>query len=88
MNFPFLLQDWCSHHGAECLAVQLPGRGMRVKEPFLPSMQELARQLLPVVASLLQDTPYIVCYAVQDCLICQMRQPPAQHKHVSCIARS
>lgn len=56
-----MLQDWCRHHGAECLAVQLPGRGMRAKEPFLPSLQEAARQLLPVVASLLQDTPYIVC---------------------------
>ncbi|KAL3140709.1 hypothetical protein ABBQ32_005265 [Trebouxia sp. C0010 RCD-2024] len=54
------LLDWCRQVGAECLAVQLPGRGMRAKEPFLPSMQEAVRQLLPVLASRLQDTPYVV----------------------------
>ena len=49
---------------------------MRAKEPFLPSMQEAARQLLPVVASLLQDTPYIVCSADQFVFKCQMIHPP------------
>ena len=53
-------QDWCCNNDAECLAVQLPGRGTRAKEPFLPSTQEAAKQLLPVVASRLQDTPYLV----------------------------
>lgn len=57
------MQEWCRDNQAECLAVQLPGRGMRGKEPFLPSLQEAARQLLPVVASRLQDTPYVVRYA-------------------------
>ncbi|KAL3147970.1 hypothetical protein ABBQ38_014265 [Trebouxia sp. C0009 RCD-2024] len=57
---PSPLLDWCRQVGAECLAVQLPGRGMRTKEPILPSTQEAARQLLPILASRLQDTPYIV----------------------------
>lgn len=54
------LQEWCRRKGAECLAVQLPGRAMRTAEPFLTSAQQLATELLPVVASRLQDTPYIV----------------------------
>ncbi|DBA87618.1 TPA: hypothetical protein ACH3X1_004636 [Trebouxia sp. C0004] len=54
------LLDWCRKNGAECLAVQLPGRGMRSKEPFLTSAQEAAQQLLPIIASRLAQTPYIV----------------------------
>ena len=48
------------------MAVQLPGRVMRSAEPFLTSAQQLATELLPIVASRLQDTPYVVsrlhCY--------------------------
>lgn len=54
------LLDWCRKNGAECLAVQLPGRGLRTKEPFLTSPQEAAQQLLPIIASRLAQTPYIV----------------------------
>ncbi|KAA6425939.1 MAG: Oleoyl-(acyl-carrier-) hydrolase [Trebouxia sp. A1-2] len=54
------LLDWCRKNGADCLAVQLPGRGMRSKEPFLTSMQEAAQQLLPIIATRLVQTPYVV----------------------------
>jgi surfactin synthase thioesterase subunit len=40
--------------------VQLPGRAGRLREPPLPSCQALAAALLPVVASRLLDTPYVV----------------------------
>jgi len=33
---------------------------MRSKEPFLTSAQEAAQQLLPIIASRLAQTPYIV----------------------------
>ena len=64
------LQDWCRRSHAECLAVQLPGRSMHSTEPFLTSLQEAARQLLPVVASRLQDTPYIVGHASHNLFSC------------------
>ena len=40
---------------------------MRSKEPFLSSSQEAAQKLFPVVASRLQETPYIVCPAPCSC---------------------
>lgn len=57
---PSPLLEWCRENAAECLAVQLPGHMMRGGEPFLTSPQEVAAQLLPVVASRIQDTPYVV----------------------------
>ena len=54
------LQEWCRASGAECLAVQTPGRNMRRGEAFLRSAQEVAQALLPVVASSIADVPYIV----------------------------
>ena len=53
-------QGWCRVNAAECLAVQPPGRAMRNKEEPAGTAAELAAQLLPVVASRLQQTPYIV----------------------------
>ena len=55
-----LWQEWCRANGAECLAVQPPGRAMRSKEASVTSATELAAQLLPIVASRLMETPYIV----------------------------
>ncbi len=40
--------------------MQPPGRAMRNKEEMVNSAAELAAQLLPIVASRLQQTPYIV----------------------------
>ena len=57
---PSPLLEWCRANGAECLAVQYPGRSLRSKEPFASSAAALAAQLVPVVASRLQDTPYVV----------------------------
>ena len=54
------LLDWCRKNGAEMLAVQLPGRGGRMRESFAESPQDAARALLPIVASRLVDVPYIV----------------------------
>lgn len=54
------MQEWCRANAAECLAVQPPGRAMRAKEDCITSPQELARQLLPIVASRLHSVPYIV----------------------------
>ena len=55
-----IAQEWCRANGAECLAVQPPGRAMRNKEKPVNSAAELAAQLLPIVASRLRQTPYIV----------------------------
>mmetsp|Transcript_281 Transcript_281/g.407 ORF Transcript_281/g.407 Transcript_281/m.407 type:complete len:365 (+) Transcript_281:264-1358(+) len=54
------LLDWCRANDAECLAVQLPGRGARLREDLLGSAAEAAAALLPIVASKLADVPYIV----------------------------
>ena len=54
------LLDWCRKNGAEMLAVQLPGRGGRMRESFAESPQAAAKALLPIVASRLVDVPYIV----------------------------
>ena len=56
------LQEWCRAAGAECLAVQPPGRNMRSKEAPITTCQALAAALLPVVASRLQEggVPYVV----------------------------
>ena len=55
-----LWQEWCRANGAECLAVQPPGRAMRSKEASVTSATELAAHLLPIVASRLMETPYMV----------------------------
>ncbi len=41
--------------------MQPPGRAMRSKEASVTSAPELAAQLLPIVASRLVETPYMVC---------------------------
>jgi hypothetical protein len=77
-------QEWCRANRAECLAVQPPGRAMRLREPCATSCQDLAAALLPVVASKLYDTPYVVrcprscslCSAVHVCPL------PAARSHV------
>ena len=45
---------------AECLAVQPPGRNMRMREQPITTCQHMAAALFPVVASRLCNTPYIV----------------------------
>ena len=68
-----LLQEWCRDNCAECLAVQPPGRNMRMKEDIITSPQDMAQQLLPVVGSRLATTPYIVreqCIAVPSACCC------------------
>lgn len=54
------LLEWCRAHSAECLAVQPPGRNMRIKEKPLTSAVDLANLLLPVVANRLVSVPYVV----------------------------
>ena len=41
--------------------MQPPGRAMRSKEASVTSATEMAAQLLPIVASRLMETPYMVC---------------------------
>lgn len=53
-------QEWCRANNWLMLAVQPPGRAMRLKEPFVKSSKDLAQRLLPVVAAHLLDTPYMV----------------------------
>ncbi len=53
-------QEWCRANGAECLAVQPPGRNMRGREPHYTTCASLAAALLPVVASRLLGVPYVV----------------------------
>ncbi|EIE19364.1 alpha/beta-hydrolase [Coccomyxa subellipsoidea C-169] len=54
------LLEWCRENDAECLAVQPPGRNMRMKEPCITTCRHMAAALLPVLAPKLLDTPYIV----------------------------
>ena len=54
-------QEWCRANGAECLAVQAPGRQLRGREAPITRAADLAAALLPVVASRLGDgVPYVV----------------------------
>lgn len=56
-----VVQEWCRANGAECLAVQPPGRNMRGREAPLTRCADLAAALLPVLASRLADgCPYVV----------------------------
>uniref|UniRef100_A0A1D2ACU8 Thioesterase domain-containing protein n=1 Tax=Auxenochlorella protothecoides TaxID=3075 RepID=A0A1D2ACU8_AUXPR len=57
---PSPLLDWCRANNAECLAVQPPGRNLRSKHAFADSAASLAKELLPVVASRLASTPYVI----------------------------
>lgn len=57
---PSPLLEWCRANRAECLAVQLPGRGTRLREPFIASAEDAADALFPVIASRLVDAPYVV----------------------------
>ncbi|PNH10334.1 Linear gramicidin dehydrogenase LgrE [Tetrabaena socialis] len=58
---PSPLLEWCRATGVELLAVQLPGRGARSKEPFITTAQGIAQELLPVVAaSLASGVPYVM----------------------------
>jgi len=54
------LLEWCRSHAIEVLAVQLPGRGKRRKEPFMQTIQQVAKEVLRVVGSKLVDVPYCV----------------------------
>ena len=47
---PSPLVSWCRSNDAELLAVQLPGRAARAKEPPFLSARDAARALMPVVA--------------------------------------
>ena len=54
-------QEWCRANGAECLAVQAPGRLLRGRERPITRAADLAAALLPVVASRLgAGVPYVV----------------------------
>ncbi|PSC76020.1 alpha beta-hydrolase [Micractinium conductrix] len=57
---PSALLEWCRANGVECLAVQPPGRLLRGREPPFTRCCDIAEALLPVVASKLIDTPYVV----------------------------
>lgn len=62
------LQEWCRENQAECLAVQPPGRNLRLKEQPITSCREMAAALMPVVASRLSATPYVVRTLPVHCL--------------------
>jgi len=54
------LLDWCQSNAVELLAVQLPGRGLRLKESLIRSSKRFARVLFSILAPKLQKTPYCV----------------------------
>eukprot|EP00878_Enallax_costatus_P041452 GHUV01048236.1.p1 GENE.GHUV01048236.1~~GHUV01048236.1.p1 ORF type:complete len:409 (+),score=120.29 GHUV01048236.1:169-1395(+) len=45
------LLELCRAQGWQVLAPQLPGRGLRSKEPYATSLKDLAQQLLPHIAA-------------------------------------
>jgi hypothetical protein len=71
------VQEWCRANGAECLAVQPPGRNLRGKEAPLTTCQALAGALVPVVASKLLEAPYVVRSSSQAQLQTVMLVPKA-----------
>ena len=54
------LLEWAKEKGWTVLAAQLPGRMARAREACLSSCAEVARQVLPLVASRLARAPYVV----------------------------
>ncbi|GLC55787.1 hypothetical protein PLESTB_001028800 [Pleodorina starrii] len=60
---PSPLLEWCRVNRVELLAVQMPGRGSRAREPFITNAQAAAQALLPVVTPLLESSAG-VSYAV------------------------
>lgn len=56
-SFPSPLVSWCRSNDAELLAVQLPGRAARAKEPAYVSARDAARALMPIVARRLFSAP-------------------------------
>ena len=54
---PSPLVSWCRSNDAELLAVQLPGRAVRAKEPAFGSARDAARALMPIVARRLFSAP-------------------------------
>ena len=63
------LQEWCRGNAAELLAVQPPGRNMRMREQPITTCRHMAAALLSVVASRLTTTPYVVSgHSAYPCL--------------------
>ena len=56
-SVPSPLVSWCRSNDAELLAVQLPGRAARAKEPAYVSARDAARALMPIVARRLFSAP-------------------------------
>lgn len=57
---PSPLLEWCRGHHAELLAVQYPGRVMRVKEEQYTDVRTLALAIGKIVGSRLTDVPYVI----------------------------
>jgi len=53
---PSPLLEWCRANGAECLSVQYPGRGMRLREAPIITARGMAEALFPIVASKLTES--------------------------------
>ena len=53
------LLEFCKKHGAELLAVQLPGRANRRDERCIFEIRKVAEELLPIIAPKLADVPYV-----------------------------
>ncbi|KAK9824782.1 hypothetical protein WJX74_008322 [Apatococcus lobatus] len=64
---PSPLLDWCQSNKSLCLAVQPPGRNLRLKEPCITSAQEMAKALFQVVAQKLVLQPYVVVAHSDEC---------------------
>jgi medium-chain acyl-[acyl-carrier-protein] hydrolase len=54
------LLEWCRENQVECLAPQYPGRALRLQEPRITKATDMAAALLPIVASKLYDTPWVL----------------------------
>ena len=52
---PNALMAWAAAERVEVLAVQLPGRGKRHREPFLPSLAAVADELVAVLTPRLRS---------------------------------
>jgi len=57
---PSALIDWVKANNGQLLSVQYPGRAGRKTEAFASSAQQIAAELLPVLAPVIKSKPYMI----------------------------
>nr|CEL75214.1 TPA: 3-ketoacyl-CoA reductase, putative [Toxoplasma gondii VEG] len=79
------LVSFCEKEGAQLLAVQLPGRSLRSKEPVPATIQKCVSQLLDVIAPLVSSrVPYVlVGYSMGSWIAYELACAIAKRKEIN-----